>query len=355
MLDKAQPRDLRDIVRVGFVQPMCPRDTADETTESLDEIAPSALIAFGGPLDERPEHNSCARTRNGFASGGCRLLHSPSSVVDAVRQHDQTTPCRHPRVRKSHPGDAGEVLVTHASTTIPRMPLPGWARVWTSPDFGGVPSTCGESAVKGWTPMPKTRPAYPEQFRRAALELVRRGRSIRMSRGRWGCRRSRCATAWVRTTVTAASATTDGDEPFADLVCRDVRLDAPDRAWCADIKQTATGDGWMYPGRRAGSRQPPESSAGAWPRTCAQSSSSTRCRWRSRRASRRRGRSTTPPTAGSTSAGPWARPPTTPATPTASRARAYARARAKTVHNLRLRTATTTARSSRCPPLSPEI
>jgi transposase len=26
--------------------------------------------------------------------------------------------------------------------------------------------------------MPKTRPAYPEQFRREALELVRRGRSI---------------------------------------------------------------------------------------------------------------------------------------------------------------------------------
>ncbi len=28
------------------------------------------------------------------------------------------------------------------------------------------------------TEMPKTRPAYPEQFRREALELVRRGRSI---------------------------------------------------------------------------------------------------------------------------------------------------------------------------------
>ena len=26
--------------------------------------------------------------------------------------------------------------------------------------------------------MPKTRPAYPEQFRREALELVRQGRSI---------------------------------------------------------------------------------------------------------------------------------------------------------------------------------
>jgi len=28
------------------------------------------------------------------------------------------------------------------------------------------------------TEMPNTRPAYPEQFRREALELVRRGRSI---------------------------------------------------------------------------------------------------------------------------------------------------------------------------------
>src|SRR3954454_24711195 len=28
------------------------------------------------------------------------------------------------------------------------------------------------------TEMPKTRPAYPEQFRREALELVRQGRSI---------------------------------------------------------------------------------------------------------------------------------------------------------------------------------
>jgi transposase InsO family protein len=54
--------------------------------------------------------------------------------------------------------------------------------------------------------MPKTRPAYPERFRREALELVRQGRSI------------------------------------PDVA----RPDAADRAWGADIKQIRTGEGWLY-------------------------------------------------------------------------------------------------------------
>src|SRR5262249_51933905 len=37
-----------------------------------------------------------------------------------------------------------------------------------------------------------------------------------------------------------------GVEPFSDLVGRDFRPDAPDRVWCADIKQTRTGEGWLY-------------------------------------------------------------------------------------------------------------
>jgi putative transposase len=37
-----------------------------------------------------------------------------------------------------------------------------------------------------------------------------------------------------------------GVEPFADLVGRDFRPDAPDRVWCADIKQIRTGEGWLY-------------------------------------------------------------------------------------------------------------
>ena len=38
----------------------------------------------------------------------------------------------------------------------------------------------------------------------------------------------------------------EGVEPFADLVGRDFRPDAPDRVWCADIKQVKTGEGWLY-------------------------------------------------------------------------------------------------------------
>jgi putative transposase len=37
-----------------------------------------------------------------------------------------------------------------------------------------------------------------------------------------------------------------GVEPFADLVGRGHRPDAPDRVWCVDIKQTMTGEGWLY-------------------------------------------------------------------------------------------------------------
>jgi putative transposase len=37
-----------------------------------------------------------------------------------------------------------------------------------------------------------------------------------------------------------------GVEPFGDLVGRDFRPDAPDRVWCADIKQIKTGEGWLY-------------------------------------------------------------------------------------------------------------
>ena len=37
-----------------------------------------------------------------------------------------------------------------------------------------------------------------------------------------------------------------GVEPFADLVGRDFRPEAPNRVWCADIKQIRTGEGWLY-------------------------------------------------------------------------------------------------------------
>jgi len=38
----------------------------------------------------------------------------------------------------------------------------------------------------------------------------------------------------------------EGVEPFGDLVGRDFRPGAPNRVWCADIKQIKTGEGWLY-------------------------------------------------------------------------------------------------------------
>jgi putative transposase len=38
----------------------------------------------------------------------------------------------------------------------------------------------------------------------------------------------------------------EGVEPFGDLVGRGFRPDAPDRVWCADIKQIKTAEGWLY-------------------------------------------------------------------------------------------------------------
>jgi putative transposase len=38
----------------------------------------------------------------------------------------------------------------------------------------------------------------------------------------------------------------EGVEPFRDLVGRDFRPDAPNRVWCADIKQIKAGEGWLY-------------------------------------------------------------------------------------------------------------
>jgi putative transposase len=37
-----------------------------------------------------------------------------------------------------------------------------------------------------------------------------------------------------------------GVEPFGDLVGRGHRPDAPNKVWCTDIKQTMTGEGWLY-------------------------------------------------------------------------------------------------------------
>ena len=70
-----------------------------------------------------------------------------------------------------------------------------------------------------------------------------------------------------------------------DLVERDFRPAAPNLLWVADITYLRTWEGWLYlaavQDAFAGG-----SSAGRWPSTCAQSWSSTRCRWRSPAAAR---------------------------------------------------------------------
>ena len=56
--------------------------------------------------------------------------------------------------------------------------------------------------------MPKTRPAYPEQFRREALELVRQGRSIPDVAESLGVSQQTLRNWAVRASVTAVSAMT---------------------------------------------------------------------------------------------------------------------------------------------------
>jgi transposase len=55
--------------------------------------------------------------------------------------------------------------------------------------------------------VPKTRPPYPEEFRRDAVGLVRAGRSIREVADSLGVSHSRCATGSARTSSIAVSAT----------------------------------------------------------------------------------------------------------------------------------------------------
>jgi putative transposase len=82
-------------------------------------------------------------------------------------------------------------------------------------------------------------------------------------------------------------------EPFGDLVGREFRPDAADRAWAADIKQIRTGEGWLYLAavQDLFSRR---IVAGRWRPTCASSSSSRSLRWPSAGAGPRRARSITP-------------------------------------------------------------
>ena len=73
-----------------------------------------------------------------------------------------------------------------------------------------------------------------------------------------------------------------------DLLDRDFSADAPNQRWVADITYLRTWEGWLYlvavqDATAVGS------SAGAWPITCAPSSSATRCRWRSRAGARTAG------------------------------------------------------------------
>jgi putative transposase len=86
---------------------------------------------------------------------------------------------------------------------------------------------------------------------------------------------------WKATTVRVP-----GVRVADDLLDRDFAAEAPNRCWVADTTISEPG--------KAGCTWSPSktstaagSSAGQWPITCAPSSSSTRCRWRSRTAGRR--------------------------------------------------------------------
>lgn len=78
----------------------------------------------------------------------------------------------------------GQTLVTFAMFDLvgrrlsPRIAKLTEKQLWNSPDFAESRVLAAKAPWKDGTPMPKTRPAYPEQFRREALELVRRGRTI---------------------------------------------------------------------------------------------------------------------------------------------------------------------------------
>jgi len=56
--------------------------------------------------------------------------------------------------------------------------LDGATPVSGIPPFLRSPEHLRRKPLEGWTSMPKTRPPYPEQFRREAVVLVRQGRSI---------------------------------------------------------------------------------------------------------------------------------------------------------------------------------
>jgi putative transposase len=71
-----------------------------------------------------------------------------------------------------------------------------------------------------------------------------------------------------------------GVEPATDLVERDFRPGGPNVLWVADITYLRTGQGWLYLAAVQDTTRA-RSSAGRWPPTCAQRSSSTRSRWRS--------------------------------------------------------------------------
>ena len=73
-----------------------------------------------------------------------------------------------------------------------------------------------------------------------------------------------------------------------DLVDRAFAAEAPNRLWVADITYLRTWEGWLYLSP-SGTSSRAGSSAGRWPITCAPSSSSTRCGWRSRIAGPGRG------------------------------------------------------------------
>ena len=76
--------------------------------------------------------------------------------------------------------------------------------------------------------------------------LRRQGDPGRREARRAADARRRACRAPTGAAARAARCRVEGVEPFGDLVGRDFRPDAPNRVWCADIKQIRTGEGWLY-------------------------------------------------------------------------------------------------------------
>jgi hypothetical protein len=92
--------------------------------------------------------------------------------------------------------------------SISRPPLAEAASLNIARSDGTVPTWCPPASHDGVFTVPRSRPPYPDEFRREALQMLRAGRSPRELAEALAPPSRRCATGGARTSVIAASATT---------------------------------------------------------------------------------------------------------------------------------------------------